>query len=130
MLTDKIASLALAQVDFIDDAVEGTFETALVAFGELYRKSLELDALSVDNAELETVATGVLELANQFGTVFGNLTNAQKDSVRAAVQSIVTGPNEVLVETFFDACLNFITAAKALNEAVDAINPPDPIDGE
>jgi hypothetical protein len=120
-LEQEISQLAVAQVDFIDDTLESNVEETLTAYGELFRISLELDKVNETDNSVAPVAGGVLKLANQFGVVFKDLTSDQADAVKAAVAEIVTGPNEGLIETFFNASLNFITKAKGLNIAVDQL---------
>ena len=120
-LEQEISQLAVAQVDFIDDTLESNVEETLTAYGELFRISLELDKVNETDNSVAPVAGGVLKLANQFGVEFKDLTSDQADAVKAAVAEIVTGPNEGLIETFFNASLNFITKAKGLNIAVDQL---------
>ena len=119
-LEAKIASLAVAQIDFQNDELEIGFEGVLTSFGELFRISLELDKANESDTSVESVAGGVLELANQFGVVFKKLTSDQADAVRNAVADVVTGANETLIESFFNAALSYIEKQQAMNAAVDA----------
>lgn len=123
MLEQDVAGLVTDQVDFTDDTVEASLEAVLVPYGGLIRKALEIESAAgtaedgVSNAV--SVASGCLKLANQFGKAFKDLTDDQVQQVQSAVAEIVTGPNEALVEEFFNLALETIRKTQAHNEVID-----------
>ena len=123
-LEQKLSELIITQVDFIDDSLEAKVEEVLTSFGAAHRIGLQIDQQAENDQTVEGVASGVLDLANEFGIAFKDLNGEQAARVKAAVRGIVTGDNEVLIENFFDACLDVIVKAKDLNNTVDDLNAP------
>ena len=123
-LEQKLSELIISQVDFIDDSLEAKVEEVLTSFGAAHRIGLQIDQQAENDQTVEGVASGVLDLANEFGIAFKDLNGEQAAGVKAAVRGIVTGDNEVLIENFFDACLDVIVKAKDLNNTVDDLNAP------
>lgn len=123
-LEQKLSELIISQVDFIDDSLEAKVEEVLTSFGAAHRIGLQIDQQAENDQTVEGVASGVLDLANEFGIAFKDLNGEQAARVKAAVRGIVTGDNEVLIENFFDACLDVIVKAKDLNNTVDDLNAP------
>lgn len=123
-LEQKLSELIITQVDFIDDSLEAKVEEVLTSFGAAHRIGLQIDQQAENDQTVEGVASGVLDLANEFGIAFKDLNGEQAARVKAAVRGIVTGDNEVLIENFFDACLDVIVKAKDLNNTVDDLTAP------
>lgn len=111
-LTQKIAALAVAQIEFSNKALEARLEAMLTDFGELHRTALELDQIAASDENALNISEGIFDLANTFGTAFKNLSEEQKQAARDAVAKIVTGANETLIERLFDNCLQFISGAQ------------------
>ncbi len=123
---EEIAALAIEQVDFKNETLETSQEGTLTAYGKMFSAALEIGKATdgePDEVKESTVAVarGVLSLARQFGTAFKNLTADQRAAVSAAVREIVTGANESLIETFFDAALDFIIKQQENNVLVDSL---------
>lgn len=112
-LTQKIAALAVSQVEISNKVLESRLEAMLTDFGELHRTALELDQIAASDEGVLNISEGIFDLANTFGTAFKNLSEEQKQGARDAVAKIVTGANEALVERLFDNCLQFISGAQA-----------------
>lgn len=124
----KIANLAIAQVTFTNKDIEASFERSLSSFGHLYELALEIQDAAANDAQVEQVADGVLKLASEFGMAFGHLSDEQKQRIEDAMTLVITGDNEGLVESFFNAALDCINDFQQLNMDVDAAlapqNPP------
>lgn len=130
MILEKIIALVNDSTDFTNDELEAAVKGRDAALITLQRAGLEVEALAaaggVGDEELNGVAESIVDLANEFGTAFKNLTQSQKDKVKATVAGIVTGKNESLVERLFNASLDFVGAAQTLVEVADRLlaTPP------
>jgi len=127
---EEIAALAVEQIDFTNDGLEGQVEGVITAYGEVFSAALEIGKVAdSDETPGATVAIskGVLKLARQFGTAFKNLTDENAEAVKDAVAQIVTGVNETLVENLFNKALTFITKGQGLNVFVGDLLAPEEV---
>lgn len=123
MFTEKFAALAAQTLDFAGETgVESLFTSTLTKFGETHALALQLQsAADSGDAEVLDVASGVLDLAAQFGKTFKNLSDDEQGQVRDVVARIVTGANQALVEGFFNAAFGFVVEGGRLKDQVDAL---------
>lgn len=132
---EKIVQLVNENTNFVNDEAEMAVLERDAALVNVQRTALLIEQLAaqgnVEDAELEGVAEAIVDLASQFGTTFKNLSADQKARVKATVAGIVTGKNEVLIETLFDSAFDLVGKALALTEVMDRLlaTPPPPPEG-
>lgn len=130
---DKIVQLVNDNTDFTNDEAEAAVKARDASLIVVQRTALLIENLinegNAEDVDLEGVAESIVDLANEFGTAFKNLTSDQKDRVKATVAGIVTGKNEGLIETLFNATLDLVGTAQALVETMDRLLATPPAEG-
>lgn len=123
MFSETISQLCIDTVDFTNDDLEILVEAVASKNADLFRAALLFEQ-NAGTSDLETVGAGIVTLASTFGVFYSQLTGDQVARLRQAfadVYAAATPEAEKAGEDLFNACVDFIAAAKALNAFVDAL---------
>lgn len=124
MFSETISQLCLDTVDFTNDDLEVLVEAVASKNADLFRAALLFEQNTPPDEDLETVGAGIVTLAATFGVFYSQLTGDQVARLRQAFADVYTSATpeaEKAGEALFNACVDFIAAAKALNAFVDAL---------
>lgn len=124
MFSDSIAQLCIDQIEFTDDALEALVEDTTAKNAALFRSALEFERAAPEGVDFATTGAGIVTLASTFGLFYEQLTGDQVARLRQAFADVFTQPTpeeEQAGEALFNACVDFIASAKALNTYVAEI---------
>ena len=121
-LADRIRTLTLDKIDFVDDGVEVVLDGVVSNALSLDDAGDAFTLLAAGDADLDDVANGLVDLADLFDDV--NLSPAQVDQLNNAVDRILktgTAEQKQAAKDLFAATLGFGLKAKAANDFFDAL---------
>lgn len=107
---EDFAALIVEVVEVPGDSnVEATSKTLLSQFVKAVTQALKLQSLAdAGDGEILGVSGSLIKLALQFNRAFKHLTIEEKAQINEVVKGIVTGANQIDIETFFDDVLNIV----------------------
>lgn len=124
MFSEKISSLIVGNVDFVNDELEAKVETLIAKTAALTAAGMKFETLAGEDGKALEAGEALVSLAGELGVAFPNLGSDQAERVKSVVALIFDNPSADLDAAgteVFNAAVDTVVAAQDLNRYVDGL---------